>query len=718
MTGLSQTIHYAGTGTSQSVDPLGMREMQRRVYERRDAQYLLIKSPPASGKSRALMYFALDKMHAQGVSKVIVAVPERSIGGSFASVRLTNTGFHHDWIVKSRNDLCALAGGEKSKVQAFKRFLLSSDPADRVLVCTHATLRFAYDAMGVGEDGVRLLLGAFDQASPYASGLERSLLAVDEFHHSSADEDNRLGELVRDFIRSGRPHIVAMTGSYFRGDRVPVLRPEDEERFTRVVYTYYEQLSGYRHLKTLGLDYRFYRGDWTDTIGSVLDTTRKTIVHIPSVNSTTSTGDKLREVNRVIDVMGTVVDTDAVGGLITVETPDGRTIRVADLVTEDSQSKTLATLRSAKERDAVDVVIALGMAKEGFDWIWCEHAITVGARGSLTEIVQIIGRTTRDAPGKPHAQFTNLIAEPDESQTTVRDSVNNYLKAIAASLLMEQVMAPNFTFRTRAGDDTLEGEHTVGGIDITRVQPAHAPNPIVTIHNLGRPRTDRGQQAIDNIDEIEARIIQDPRTAQIALEPEAYPEGYFPRTVLPQIVREAAPGIDDHDVGIVVDNLIARQEVRRQLTQQALDLVGGGNAPQPDGRPQNDKPDGGERQVRSILDLTRHLTVADLDINLIRDINPWRDSYAIRSRELGESALRDIHNVIRSTQADMTPEEAAQQFPRVKEFVNRHGREPDANAESPLERRLAMVLLLIRKARREREARQREREAASAATGQ
>jgi superfamily II DNA or RNA helicase len=56
------------------------------------------------------------------------------------------------------------------------------------------------------------------------------------------------------------------------------------------------------------------------------------------------------------------------------------------------------------------------MAKEGFDWIWCDHALTVGYRSSLTEIVQIIGRATRDAPGKTRARFTNLIAEPDASE--------------------------------------------------------------------------------------------------------------------------------------------------------------------------------------------------------------------------------------------------------------------------------------------------------------
>src|SRR3546814_4078249 len=86
------------------------------------------------------------------------------------------------------------------------------------------------------------------------------------------------------------------------------------------------------------------------------------------------------------------------------------------------------------------------MAKEGFDWIWCEHALTVGYRSSLTEIIQIIGRATRDAPGKTRARFTNLIAEPAADDPLVVDAIKDYLKAIAPSLLMEQVLAPRLDF--------------------------------------------------------------------------------------------------------------------------------------------------------------------------------------------------------------------------------------------------------------------------------
>jgi superfamily II DNA or RNA helicase len=95
----------------------------------------------------------------------------------------------------------------------------------------------------------------------------------------------------------------------------------------------------------------------------------------------------------------------------------------------------------------VDIIIALGMAKEGFDWIWCEHALTIGYRSSLTEIVQIIGRATRDAEGKD----SRALHQPDRrarrpSKSAVAEAVNDMLKAIAASLLMEQVLAPRYEF--------------------------------------------------------------------------------------------------------------------------------------------------------------------------------------------------------------------------------------------------------------------------------
>ena len=425
----SVSVSYAQNGGSTKSNELGMRAMQERAFEKRGEQYLLIKSPPASGKSRALMFIALDKLANQGLRQAIVVVPEKSIGASFNDEPLSRFGFWADWQVAPKWNLCNAPGTDGGKVKSVTAFLESGD---RVLVCTHATFRLAVGRLGVE---------AFDDR----------LIAVDEFHHVSASEDSILGKQLNDFIARDRVHVVAMTGSYFRGDAVPILLPGNEARFDTITYTCYEQLNGYTYLKTLDIGYFFYSGSYADDILKVLDPTEKTILHIPNVNSRESTKDKHREVEHIIDALGDWQGSDPKTGFQLVKTPEGRVLKIADLVDDEAvkRDRVSAALKDPAQkgdRDHVDIIIALGMAKEGFDWIWCEHALTVGYRASLTEIVQIIGRATRDAEGKSRVRFTNLIAEPDASEEAVTEAVNDTLKAIAASLLMEQVLAPRFNF--------------------------------------------------------------------------------------------------------------------------------------------------------------------------------------------------------------------------------------------------------------------------------
>src|SRR5690625_4390130 len=159
----SVSMQYATTGVSTKSNALGMRPMQERAYEKRGEQYLLIKSPPASGKSRALMFIALDKVHNQGVKQAIVVVPERTIGASFQDTELCRHGFWADWRVDPRWNLCSASGTDKGKVDSVQAFLRSDD---KNLICTHATFRFAVERFGIE---------AFDGR----------LIAIDEFHHVS-----------------------------------------------------------------------------------------------------------------------------------------------------------------------------------------------------------------------------------------------------------------------------------------------------------------------------------------------------------------------------------------------------------------------------------------------------------------------------------------------------------------------------------------------------
>ena len=287
------SVEYHRTGNSTNTDRLGMRDMQARVYEKRNSKYLLVKAPPASGKSRALMFVALDKLANQGIKKVIVAVPERSIGRSFRDTDLTSFGFYEDWKIDPHYDLTS--GGEKSNVIRFVEFL--NNPDARILICTHATLRFAYEE--VADDA------KFDD----------TLIAIDEFHHVSANDNSVLGNALKNIMHNSTAHILAMTGSYFRGDSQPILTMQDELLFDKVNYSYYEQLDGYKYLKSFGIDYKFYQGTYLDALDKAIDTDKKTIIHIPNVNSSESTKDKYEEVGHIEDAIGEFMEKDPETGI-------------------------------------------------------------------------------------------------------------------------------------------------------------------------------------------------------------------------------------------------------------------------------------------------------------------------------------------------------------------------------------------------------------------
>jgi len=184
----SVSVTYARNGTSTKANALGMRPMQERVFERRGEQYLLIKSPPASGKSRALMFVALDKLKNQGLKQAIIVVPEKSIGASFNDELLTDFGFWADWRVEPKWNLCNAPGDENGgKVKSLAAFLKTDD---KILVCTHATFRFAVEECGVE---------AFDDR----------LIAIDEFHHVSASGQLSFGgELEADDVESGTIYVL------------------------------------------------------------------------------------------------------------------------------------------------------------------------------------------------------------------------------------------------------------------------------------------------------------------------------------------------------------------------------------------------------------------------------------------------------------------------------------------------------------------------------
>ena len=639
-------IKYLQTGKSSAVNELGMREMQAKAYEARNKRFLLIKAPPASGKSRALMFIALDKLAYQGMKRVVVAVPEKSIGRSFKNTKLMPYGFFADWTVAPYFNLTDVSN-EKDKKMRFIEFFRQKSA--KVLVCAHATLRNAMKELDDEE-------------------FNNTLLAIDEFHHTSADANSNLGDVVRRVMNNSTGHIVAMTGSYFRGDGIPVLRAEDEARFYPVTYNYYEQLNGYKFLKNLVLGYHFYHGSYLDHLAEVLDTTKKTIIHIPSVNSRASTGlSKYTETSEIIKIIGEIVFKDYNNGIYTVKTADGRMLKVADLVEDSSKERNLVQgyLQKMKKRDDMDIIIALGTAKEGFDWQWCEMCLTIGVRGSLTEVIQIIGRCTRDCEGKDTARFVNMIAMPDAEQADVKVAVNDFLKAITASLLMEQVMAPSWNFKTYMDEDEDDDS-------------GNTANTVV-IEGLKPLTSAKARQIVEQqLDDLKADVLNNEMIVK-AISGSTTAET-INNVLIPKVIRERYPDLDEEEVEMVREHFVADTLFKGSevIMDECSESESEGN--------------------RLIKLSNRFVNIDKLSINLIDSINPFQRAYEVLSKSVDAPTLRIIQDTIAEQKYDLTVEQAIMIFKGpLKSYIKEHnGQIPRLDDPDPKVREMAAAYQMLR----------------------
>ncbi|MGJ5681533.1 DEAD/DEAH box helicase [Staphylococcus equorum] len=629
-------VNYDATGKSTQVNNYGMREMQEKAFTARNSQYILLKAPPASGKSRALMFIALDKLKTKQVKKIIVAVPERSIGKSFYSTDLKSNGFYADWTLTDEYNLC-IPGDVGRKVEKINCFLKSDK---EILVCTHASLRFAVDKFGIEK-------------------FNDCLVAIDEFHHVSAEYENRLGTIVRLLIKETNSHILAMTGSYFRGDGIPVLESSDESKFHKVTYNYYQQLNGYQYLKSLGIGFHFYTESYISALSEVLDTDKKTILHIPSVNSGESTKDKYLEVDYILESIGIVTRVNQNNGIIEVKRPDGKVIKVADLVNDNptERDKVIEYLRNISAEDDIDLIIALGMAKEGFDWPYCEHALTVGYRGSLTEIIQIVGRCTRDSKNKTHAQFTNLIAEPDADRNEVVNAVNNMLKAITASLLMEQVLAPNFSFKSKREPGDSNDKDTI------------------IIDGFKDPKSKKVRDIIYNdMTDLKAEVFQNPDITKSLSG--VVDTDVINQVKIPKIIMQRYPELNQDEIDQVRDHLITDMVVRSGEIKKE-----------------------GSRNFIKMSE--KFINIEELNMDLINTINPFHQAFEVLSKSFTPRVLKSIQDCISAFKVSMTDDEALFLWPKINDFVKATRRKPSLDALDPNEKRLAEALIYLKQIKRE-----------------
>ena len=413
-----------------------------------------------------------------------------------------------------------------------------------------------------------------------------------------------------------------------------------------------------KYLKSFAMSYKFYRGRYIDALEELKDEfiDKKTIIHIPNVNSGESTKDKYGEVDQILDVLGTYLQKDE-RGITYIKTKTGRILKVADLVTEDGREKVAGYLAQMDKVEDLDMIIALGMAKEGFDWPFAEYALTIGYRSSLTEVVQIIGRVTRDSFNKTEAMFTNLIAEPDADNEEVQYAVNNIMKAITASLLMESVLSPVIKFK-----------------------PKDQPNPnidkpVISIRGLPRISTERVKKIIEqDLVEIKASILQD-ELLQTAISTGADAK-VITKQLIPRVIATKYPDLTQQEV----------EEVR-QYTVVDLTLT-------------NAERDKDNKQLLKMAD--KFVNIEDLSIDLIDSVNPFQSAYEVISRDVDSKTLQLISRVFDAKKFEFTNDELRILYPQIKSFQQEYGRSPRRDSKNLEEVRLYYALAKLAQLKQER----------------
>ena len=378
-----------------------------------------------------------------------------------------------------------------------------------------------------------------------------------------------------------------------------------------------------------------------------------------------------------MQLMGEEIEQDYNQGIYTIRTKDGRLLKVADLVEDDpkTRNRVYEYLDGMKCADDMDIIIAMGTAKEGFDWEWCDTCLTIGVRGSLTEVVQIIGRCTRDSKGKDTARFINMIAMPDAEQPDVKVAVNDFLKAITASLLMEQVMAPSWHFKVTK-EDADSDDDTVHTIVVEGLKP------------LSSIKTK--QIVEEQLDDLKATILQDDMVVK-AISGSTTAEA-ITQHLIPKVIREKYPELSDGEV----------EEVRQRVLLDTI--IKGNDIVDEKGNPIDltEIKDGDENQQSEgnrLLKLTnRFINIDKLSINLIDTINPFQRAYEVLSKTVDAPTLKIIQDTIAEQKFDMPIELAISIFkgPLKKWIAEHDGQLPSMNDPNPKTKELACAYQMIK----------------------
>jgi hypothetical protein len=281
--------------------------------------------------------------------------------------------------------------------------------------------------------------------------------------------------------------------------------------------------------------------------------------------------------------------------------------------------------------------------------------------------------------GKERARFTNLIAEPAADQATVAEAVNDMLKAISASLLMEQVLAPRYEFTPKDTGPKEGFDYGPAGYQpgLTNVGVNEGTGQYhVEINGLATPESAEATRICkEDLNEVVTSFLQDKSVLERGLfdKENTLPEE-LTQLHMGKIVRERYPDLSEADQEAIRQHAIAAMNVTQQAKlalAQADDY-------------------GSTQGSTALLDgVRKFVNVRDLDIDLIDRINPFDAAYAVLAKSMDEKSLRQVQASIAAKKVSIPEDEARELAKRALQFKNERGRLPDINAADPWEKRMA-----------------------------
>ena len=424
-----------------------MYPWQKKMYRKLKKFYFwLINAPMGSGKSLGIQFVAYYRLKEDSKLRVIIAVPQLNISAGFKEEQLQfPNGERCDWI--PLHNLCSpSADSNITQLGSFLRDKASKHVImDRVAICSHSTLVQTYQK--------------------YPESFKDVLIIVDEAHHiqygkvrlnAAAGEieiANKLGDLVRYCLKISDKKNISLgftTATYFRGDRCPIIPDEHAKSFKRFNLPYDEYLETMKNLTSYSFDFVLFGNAFEHAVRERFGKEiKKTIVYIPPVGSSYSSGDKYKDVHKVYESIAQRKNPKIVkhrDGVTEVKRGN-KWIRVVDLVDEKKRKEKQDIINDdhLSDESNIDVIVALGMFKEGANWKHAEECLIVGYRGSLVELIQCMGRLFRDKEGKTHVSVYQLLPfsfHQVKDKEKFREGLNTLMKGIFASMLLEDVLLP------------------------------------------------------------------------------------------------------------------------------------------------------------------------------------------------------------------------------------------------------------------------------------